>query len=68
MVTLPLEKMATRVAMSLCHAASCGEEMVVSRYVVKCAVGSVATWLLAKLGSCCVTPLRDVCELIWVLV
>ncbi|KAH8974053.1 hypothetical protein BDL97_01G081800 [Sphagnum fallax] len=30
MVTLPLEKMATRVAMSLCHAASCGEEMVVS--------------------------------------
>ncbi len=43
MVTLPLEKMATRVAMSLCHAASCGEEMVVSRYVVKCAVASVAT-------------------------
>jgi hypothetical protein len=33
MVTLPLEKMATRVAMSLCHAAGCGEEMVVSRYV-----------------------------------
>jgi len=32
-VTLPLEKMATRVAMSLCHAAGCGEEMVVSRYV-----------------------------------
>ncbi|KAH9562585.1 hypothetical protein CY35_05G079500 [Sphagnum magellanicum] len=30
MVTLPLEKMATRVAMSLCHAAGCGEEMVVS--------------------------------------
>jgi hypothetical protein len=30
MVTLPLEKMATRVAMSLCHAPSCGEEMVVS--------------------------------------
>jgi hypothetical protein len=33
MVTLPLEKMATRVAMSLCHAAGCGDEMVVSRYV-----------------------------------
>jgi hypothetical protein len=33
MLTLPLEKMATRVAMSLCHAAGCGEEMVVSRYV-----------------------------------
>jgi protein O-GlcNAc transferase len=30
MVTLPLEKMATRVAMSLCHAAGCGDEMVVS--------------------------------------
>nr|XP_024378195.1 probable UDP-N-acetylglucosamine--peptide N-acetylglucosaminyltransferase SEC isoform X2 [Physcomitrium patens]PNR52544.1 hypothetical protein PHYPA_008918 [Physcomitrium patens] len=30
MVTLPLEKMATRVAMSLCYAAGFGEEMVVS--------------------------------------
>ncbi|KAL3692262.1 hypothetical protein R1sor_005913 [Riccia sorocarpa] len=29
MITLPLEKMATRVAMSLCYAAGCGEEMVV---------------------------------------
>lgn len=33
MVTLPLEKMATRVAMSLCYAAGFGEEMVVSRFV-----------------------------------
>ncbi|KAJ7526666.1 hypothetical protein O6H91_16G018000 [Diphasiastrum complanatum] len=30
MVTLPLERMATRVAMSLCHAAGFGEDMVVS--------------------------------------
>ncbi|BBN13590.1 protein O-GlcNAc transferase [Marchantia polymorpha subsp. ruderalis] len=30
MITLPLEKMATRVAMSLCYAAGCGEDMVVS--------------------------------------
>jgi hypothetical protein len=34
MVTLPLEKMATCVAMSLCHVASCGEKMIVSKYVV----------------------------------
>jgi protein O-GlcNAc transferase len=31
-VTLPLQKMATRVAGSLCIAAGCGNEMVVSRY------------------------------------
>lgn len=33
MVTLPLEKMATRVAGSLCLATGVGEEMIVSRYV-----------------------------------
>lgn len=33
MVTLPLEKMATRVAGSLCLATGFGEEMIVSRYV-----------------------------------
>lgn len=33
MVTLPLEKMATRVAGSLCLATGLGEEMIVSRYI-----------------------------------
>ena len=32
MVTLPLEKMATRVAGSLCLATGLGDEMIVSRY------------------------------------
>lgn len=51
MVTLPLEKMATRVAMSLCYAAGFGEEMVVSRCVslLDCMSlpGSVAIWLVS---------------------
>jgi len=34
MVTLPLEKMATRVAGSLCLATGLGEEMIVSRYAL----------------------------------
>ena len=34
MVTLPLEKMATRVAGSLCLATGLGEEMIVSRLAV----------------------------------
>lgn len=34
MVTLPLEKMATRVAGSLCLATGLGAEMIVSRYVL----------------------------------
>ena len=33
MVTLPLEKMATRVAGSLCLATGVGEEMIVKRYI-----------------------------------
>ena len=34
MITIPLEKMATRVAGSLCMATGLGDEMVVHRYVV----------------------------------
>lgn len=34
MVTLPHEKMATRVAGSLCLATGLGEEMIVSRYAL----------------------------------
>ena len=34
MVTLPHEKMATRVAGSLCLATGLGEEMIVSRYTL----------------------------------
>lgn len=34
MVTLPLEKMATRVAGSLCLATGLGEQMIVSRYTL----------------------------------
>lgn len=34
MVTLPLQKMATRVAMSLCYATGYGDEMVVNRYIM----------------------------------
>jgi hypothetical protein len=34
MITLPLEKMATRVAGSLCVATGLGEEMIVNRYIL----------------------------------
>lgn len=35
MITLPLEKMATRVAGSLCLATGLGEEMIVNRWVLQ---------------------------------
>ena len=52
MVTLPLERMASRVAASLCYATGLGREMVVNSQQVRC-MSRAITW-------CCTSHVMQV--------
>ena len=52
MVTLPLERMASRVAASLCHATGLGHEMVVNSQQVRSAPTSALASILGGLPRC----------------
>ena len=65
MVTLPLERMASRVAASLCYATGLGPEMVVSsqqEYEVSLLPLPLSAWITAPLRYAAAGPEKGLCQ------